>query len=57
MQIQQKEACIDGNIMTEDRSTMESEEIDHYGGCHCGSIKFKVIAPIAPIIVQCKYVF
>ena len=42
--------------MTDDRSSMENEEVEHSGGCHCGSIKFKVIAPRSPIIVQCKYV-
>ena len=43
--------------MTDDRSSMDDVEIEHSGGCHCGSIKFKVIAPTSPIIVQCKYVY
>ena len=30
------------------------EEIDHFGGCHCGAIKFKVVAPKCPVIIHCK---
>ena len=43
--------------MTDDGKLMDNEEIEHSGGCHCGSIKFKVMAPISPVIVQCKYVY
>ena len=36
------------------KTIMDNDEIDHFGGCHCGSIKFKVTAPVSPIIVHCK---
>ena len=25
------------------------------GGCHCGEVKFEVLAPQKPIIIHCKY--
>ena len=26
------------------------------GGCHCGAVKFEVVAPRRPLIMYCKYV-
>lgn len=28
--------------------------ITHTGGCHCGQIRFKVIAPINPVVQECN---
>ncbi|KAK4018253.1 hypothetical protein OUZ56_000318 [Daphnia magna] len=33
---------------------MSSTNIIHYGGCHCGQIRFKVIAPSAVIVFDCN---
>jgi len=35
---------------------MSEVEVQHFGSCHCGEIKFEVFAPKSPIIVHCKYV-
>ena len=32
----------------------ETDEVDHFGGCHCGAIQFKVLAPKSPVIINCK---
>ena len=31
-----------------------AEHVEHIGGCHCGAIKFKVIAPKSPLVIHCK---
>ena len=31
-----------------------AEEVEHFGGCHCGQIAFKVTAPKSPTIIFCK---
>ena len=33
-----------------------SANVEHFGGCHCGKVKFKVLAPAHNLIVyDCKY--
>ena len=32
----------------------ETDEVEHFGGCHCGAIQFKVSAPKSPVIINCK---
>ena len=31
---------------------MASENVDHFGDCHCGGVKFKVSAPPEGLIIQ-----
>ena len=32
-----------------------SENVEHFGGCHCGKVKYKVLAPSHDLIVyNCK---
>ena len=33
---------------------IETDEVEHFGGCHCGAIQFKVSAPKSPVIINCK---
>jgi len=31
-----------------------SHNIVHYGGCHCGQVRFKVVAPSIVVVFDCK---
>ena len=31
------------------------KEIIHYGGCHCGKVRYKVKAPAVVVAFDCKY--
>ena len=40
------------------RLSIMSQEVlvEHKGGCHCGAVKFSVMAPENLDVIQCKYV-
>ena len=45
------DTVIDDTGQTKER---ETDEVEHFGGCHCGAIQFKVSAPKSPVIINCK---
>ena len=36
---------------------MMDDDVCHTGGCHCGAVRFRVLAPAVIKAVDCKWVF
>ena len=38
-------------------SKSDTHLVTHYGGCHCGHVRFQVKAPQTVTAIDCKYIF
>ena len=38
----------------DEKDVSTEQEVAHYGGCHCGAVRFKVMAPACVDVVHCR---
>ena len=41
--------------MSADEKNMPKVNVVHFGGCHCGNVRFQVAAPAALQCIECRY--